>query len=832
MLKKLKIKLLAITLQVLYFSSYSQTSGCDNLDFSRGNFNNWVGHTSVYPPNTPGTNINIPYYYNTGIVPGRQTIISTSIPDPYTCNNVMTLPPGLPFCARLGNGGQGSWGDGVDWERDYLSYTMLVSPSNTLLTYKYAVVLQDPNKDVTNPPHPNPIRPRFVVSILDAAGKPIDPKCAYLNVVVDSTVAGFRDCPYNDLIQAGGNPVSPSGTVYRAWTSVGVDLRQFIGQNITLQFETWDCGLGAHFGYAYVTARCDVFKLQAQVCTNNGSVLLKAPEGFSYKWFPGGQTTKDINIFNANPGDTVYVEMTTLTGCKTTIGTRIYPTVIVANFKVNPTVVCLKDPISFNDSSSSHYTGNNSSVPIVKWDWRFGDGTSISSTKNTTHTYATAGTFTVNLTITNANGCVDSIKKTVQVIPAPKANFVLADICVNSKVNFTDISQAVAPQVITNWIWTFKDDNTTSILQNASHLYTVPGVYTITLAVKTDKGCVNDTSRTVKIWPLPKANFTAKEVCIGDTSLFFDKSLPSDPADNIVNWVWNFGDNSALSSSKNCGHVYLKDGSYKVRLIVGTARGCVKDTVIDVVVHPTPKANFVANPVCKGSPITFQDKSTPVGIINGWQWNFGDNNNNFSNLQNPSHTYDSIKIYYPKLIIVSKYGCSDTIVIPVNIPPLPEISFDANKYEGCSPLCINFMDQSFTSSDPITKWDWTFGDGESSTKQSPPHCYLNPGIYTVSLTIQTANSCKQSKTWVGMIKVYPHPVANFDANPYETGESSPVINFDEKATGATVWRWTFGDNQAALARDTSHTYKKAGKYTVWLYVKNQYGCVDSIAKDI
>ncbi len=825
-----------MVLPVLCFSSYAQTpSACDNLDFSRGDFSNWVGHTSIYPYNTPGSSVStsgIPYYYNTGIVPGRQTIISASVPDVYACGNVMTLPPGMPFCARLGNGGIGPWGDGVQYQRDYLSYTMAVSPSNSLLTYKYAVILQDPNKDKSgNPPHPPPIRPRFGVSIFNAAGALIDPTCGYYNVVVDSTVTGFRECLLSDITAGGGTVANPSGSVYRAWTAVGVDLRAFIGQNITIQFETWDCGLGGHFGYAYISARCDAFHITAQTCTTDGSVLLMAPEGFSYKWFPGGQTTKDVNIYNANPGDTVYVELTTLTGCKTTVGTRIYPTLATANFKANPSIVCLKDPIAFSDSSSSHYTGNNSLVPIVNWNWRFGDGTT-SAIQNPTHTYATAGTFTVNLIITNANGCIDSVQKTVQVIPAPKANFVMNDICVNSTATFTDLSQVTAPQVITNWTWTFKDDNTTSILQNASHTYNKQGTYTINLAIKTDQGCVHDTTRTIKIWPLPKANFIAKEVCIGDTTFFTDKSLKNDPADNVVNWIWNFGDNSALSSDQNPGHIYFKDGTYKVQLIIGTAKGCVKDTTIDVVVHPTPQANFTATPICRGTPIAFQDKSTPSNIIISWQWDFGDVKNNTSTVQNPSHTYDSSQVYSPKLIITSQYGCGDTVTIPIDIPPLPEVGFDANKYEGCSPLCVNFIDLSYAGSDPIKKWDWTFGDGATSTTQSPPHCYPNPGVYTVSLTIETANTCKESKTWANMIKVYPHPVANFDANPYETGESAPLVQFNEKATGANFWRWTFGDNEGAVVRDTSHAYKKAGTYTVWLYVKNQYGCIDSIAKDI
>jgi PKD repeat protein len=816
--------------------NFNPASKCDNLDFRRGDFTNWVGHTSVYPYNTPGTNIAtanppVPYYYNTGIVPGRHTIISTSVADPYTCNSVMTLPPNEPFCARLGNGGIGPWGDGVKWQRDYLSYTMTITAANALLTYKYAVVLQDPNKDTAQPPHPPPLRPRFIVSIMDSAGNLVDPTCGFFSVVVDSTVAGFRNCPLGSITADGGNPSSPAGTIYRAWTTVGVDLRKYIGKSITLQFETWDCGLGGHFGYAYISARCDAFALTTETCTHNGAVLVTAPDGFSYKWFPGGQTTQAINVYNANPGDSVSVELTSVSGCKTTVYTKIYPTVAKANFKINPPVVCLKSPIAFTDSSSSHYTGNNSAVPITTWNWNFGDGTTA-TTANTTHTYTTAGTFTVTLAIVNKNGCTDSIRKTVQVMPAPLAAFSMADVCVRNSVPFTDSSQVAIGQTITSWTWTFKDDNSTSPLQNTTHLYNTPGTYAINLSVKTDKGCVNDTTRTIKIWPLPNASFTSTEVCVGATTNFTDHSKPGDPADGLVNWVWNFGDSSALSSSNNPGHIYLKDGIYLVQLIVGTNRGCIKDTSVNVIVHPLPLANFIANPICKGSPIHFQDQSTPSSTIVGWTWNFGDVKNNTSNTQNSTHTYDSAKVYYPKLVITSKYGCSDSITLPLNISPLPEVSFDANKYSGCSPLCVNFVDLSYSNSDPIKNWNWTFGDGSGSTIKTPSHCYPNPGVYTVALTVSTANSCVASNTWNSMISVYPHPTAAFNANPYETTESTPLVQFTDQSNGANSWHWNFGDNQGVSAMDTSHTYAHAGTYTAWLYVANKYGCLDSTSKEI
>jgi PKD repeat protein len=61
--------------------------------------------------------------------------------------------------------------------------------------------------------------------------------------------------------------------------------------------------------------------------------------------------------------------------------------------------------------------------------------------------------------------------------------------------------------------------------------------------------------------------------------------------------------------------------------------------------------------------------------------------------------------------------------------------FAADLTYGPAPLTVHFTDLSIPGDYPITNWFWTFGDGNSSVEQNPSHTYLNPGIYTVSLTV-------------------------------------------------------------------------------------------------
>jgi len=267
---------------------YSKPASCDNLDFRKGNFDGWVGRTSVYKPtdidanncsantatqtvcpNESGLSCNgcysldgklippadrplgpISYYDSLGIVDGRHTIMTNPVGDPFTCGNVLTIPPGEPFAARLGNGGrnpdatgttQPGWTNGVGWQGEYLSYSYVVDKSNSLLQFKYAVVFQNP----VAVPHSDAVRPRFVATVKDEFGKIIGNTCGKFDAVYNEALPGFRTC--STAGGAKGRPYATGNTVYRSWTTVGVDLRPYIGQKITLEYNTWELWMGWSF---------------------------------------------------------------------------------------------------------------------------------------------------------------------------------------------------------------------------------------------------------------------------------------------------------------------------------------------------------------------------------------------------------------------------------------------------------------------------------------------------------------------------------------------------------------------------------------------------------
>lgn len=396
----------------------AQSDSCSNSDFSEHNFNGWTGYTSIYPYDTPGTNLGFTgapypspaYYYTEGIVDGRHTLITKSVPDPFTCGNVLTLPPGEKQAVRLGNGGIGPWGTGVEWQRDFLSYDFNITKSNYVIVYKYAVVLQDPIYINGPSGHTKDLRPRFVVSLKDQQGNSLSTAYLPMEFYADSVHSIHTFCRLSEANKLGVNAANPGDLMYSDWSTGGFNLQGYIGKTVRVMFETWDCGLSAHFGYAYLTVKCNGhMQIAVSSCTPGVPVVLTAPVGFTYKWLPSGETTQSITLNNPAIGDTAYVELTSPDGFKSFLRTTLFTKYPTANFTSDSTI-CKDIPAHFSDNSTG----------AVYWDWHFGDGMiSGSRDQNPVHTYGNSGSYKVRLIAKNMEGCRDTIIKTINVcVPA------------------------------------------------------------------------------------------------------------------------------------------------------------------------------------------------------------------------------------------------------------------------------------------------------------------------------------------------------------------------------------------------------------------------------
>ena len=241
--------------------------------------NHCINYVDLYGPNvvctygmhekhtgqTPYDNIGV-VDYGPDSQDSRHTLhVDPTEVDPRTDSMLHTVPPGAMASVRLGN-----WN--ASGKAQSITYNMTVDTATQgILIMKYAVVLD-------NSGHARDEEPYFRIEILDANGQSIDARC------------GAADFAYSDAVQAGDTKgwhlttYQGGELAWKEWTSVGVPLMNYDGQNIQVRITSADCGQTVHFGYGYFTLDCANAHIETENCGADASLTCVAPDGFAYEW--------------------------------------------------------------------------------------------------------------------------------------------------------------------------------------------------------------------------------------------------------------------------------------------------------------------------------------------------------------------------------------------------------------------------------------------------------------------------------------------------------------------------------------------------------------------
>jgi gliding motility-associated-like protein len=130
---------------------------------------------------------------------------------------------------------------------------------------------------------------------------------------------------------------------------------------------------------------------------------------------------------------------------------------------------------------------------------------------------------------------------------------------------------------------------------------------------------------------------------------------------------------------------------------------------------------------------------------------------------------------------------------------------------GCAPYAIQ-MNNVFVN--PGMTYYWEFGDGDTSTAAAPLHTYTAPGVYTVTLIVQSPSGCIASDTSSAIITVLDSVKAAFNHSLMlgcvrDTLKTSLLF-----PTANTTYAWAFGDGGASAQTNATHYYNTQGIYTV------------------
>jgi PKD repeat protein len=279
-----------------------------------------------------------------------------------------------------------------------------------------------------------------------------------------------------------------------------------------------------------------------------------------------------------------------------------------------------------------------------------------------------------------------------------------------------------------------------------SHVYTVPGTYTVKFTVTDGPGSArtSDSATVTVVLQVPVADFTATPTS-GAAPL---EVQFTDASTGATSWSWTFGD-GATSTEKSPKHTYSSPGTYTVSLTATNEAGASSKDLKIVVTTQPPIADFTATPTSGKVPLTVQFTDASTGATS-WSWTFGDGAT--STEKSPKHIYKVAGTYTATLSVKNEGGSSEkqvTITVQPQTVKKPVAKFTQDKYSGKVPLTITFTDKSTNSP---TSYLWRFGDGSTSTDRNPSHTYTKVGVYLIRLTV--TNSAGSDST-TGIVAVLP-----------------------------------------------------------------------------
>lgn len=451
-----------------------------------------------------------------------------------------------------------------------------------------------------------------------------------------------------------------------------------------------------------------------------------------------------------------------------------------ASFNGPDSFYCPKTPLTFKDLSTG--------VSLTD-SWNYGDGQPADATG--IHAFDNNQTYTVTLTVTDANGCTSSTTKPVR-IQAPIAAFDISDttaICTPLQTKFV-----AHGQFYDSLYWDF-GDGSTSNRPTTSHFYNTLGIDTAKLFVRGPGGCLDSASRRVMLFdPVTNTrfNYPNNPAQCDSVPIQFDIAPPDYTKFTLV-----FGDSYADSSqNQQPFHIYRNPGAYTPTVVLLDATGCIVNVGTlhgaITVLGSVPFISLDPHDYCDKGTVVFTDYTITNDGIASETLTFGDgtseNHNTGSADFNTEHFYDHPGTFLAKLTVTTNSTCTETYTDTVHIhqTPHPVIAISSTLCTGV----VTFAGSLTTAQTDSVSWAWDLGNGQTAKAQNVSGTF-KPGPYNVKLKTSIPFGC--SDTTSASIVVNPLPEIKGPAE-ISTPVGFPIAIPFTYSSNVNTWVWSPTDH--------------------------------------
>lgn len=445
----------------------------------------------------------------------------------------------------------------------------------------------------------------------------------------------------------------------------------------------------------------------------------------------------------------------------------------------------------------------DNSTNATGYQWDFGDG-NTSTEVSPSHVYTNPGTYTVLLIVENECG-QDTTSRTILTGNAPVAGFQYdpATGCRPHTVQFTNTSTGMANR----YEWSFPGgEPAVATDPNPEVRYDAAGTYDVQLVVENEFG--RDSvllTDVIQVNTPPSAGFMAETT--GLAVIFEDNALGANQ------YRWDFGDGNNSNDAAPV-HTYAVPGRYTVVQVVENE--CGRDTVSRLIeAGSAPEAEFQFDAAAGCRPHIVQFSNTTAGIAERYEWSFPGGEPAASTEPNPQVRYNTAGSYDVQLIAENQLG-RDTLLlsglIQVEGPPTAGFTTETTG------LTVRFLNNSFDAD----RYEWDFGDGNSSRDAAPTHAYTTAGEYAVRLIVE--NDCgRDTSTQLILAGSPPQAAFRLDA---PNGCTPHIVRFEDVSSGIyDNYQWSFPGGEPATSTDPNPQvlYRQAGTYPVTLILRGALG---------